>query len=141
MLEYHCRFRMYSLFWFLEHCLQGVLSIWYVVHVFLVYRPTLSRQRLHDPDFFFLLLSSLGMVISGFKKKKQKTFHVITNKTEGFWRLVICTFKEPHYFAFVSECIMLHKYTVTAWIEKGGRGHCLQLACCYQRECVSGHEI
>lgn len=49
-----------------------------------------------------------------------KTFHVITNKTEVFWRLVICTFKEPHYFAFVSECIMLHKYTVTAWIEKGG---------------------
>lgn len=48
-----------------------------------------------------------------------KTFHVITNKTEVFWRLVICTFKEPH-FAFVSECIMLHKYTVTAWIEKGG---------------------
>lgn len=48
------------------------------------------------------------------------TFHVITNKTSVLRRLVICTFKEPHSFAFVSKCIMLHKYTVTAWIEKGG---------------------
>lgn len=53
MLEYFCHLRMYSLFWFWEHCLQEVHSIWYGVHVFLVYRPTLLRQKLHDADIFF----------------------------------------------------------------------------------------
>lgn len=53
MLEYFCHLRTYSLFWCLEHCLQEVHSIWYGVHVFLVYGPTLLRQKLHDAHVFF----------------------------------------------------------------------------------------